>query len=115
MQLTEYPRVRQGQQTRQRLLKLITEDPTATLNELSLKLCLSTSQVRRHRKYLKILGLLPLVVLMLFTFAPSAFANEIIISDGESIEDVAINPVEEEPIETEEMETTEEEPDEKPE
>jgi DNA-binding Lrp family transcriptional regulator len=114
MQLTEYPRVRQGQQTRQRLLELITEDPTATLNELSQKLSLSTSQIRRHRKYLKILGILPLVIFILLTFAPSALANEIFISEGESIEDVEVEAVEE-PVETGEMEPAEEEPDEKPE
>ncbi|NJL90856.1 MAG: AsnC family protein [Coleofasciculaceae cyanobacterium SM2_1_6] len=105
MQLTEYPRVRQGQQTRKQLLTALTEDPTATLNELSQKLSLSTSQIRRHRKYLKILGLLPLVI-FIFVFAPSTFANEI-ISGGESVEDVV--EAGEEPIETE-METTEEEP-----
>ncbi|MEG4420804.1 hypothetical protein QUA70_19755 [Microcoleus sp. LAD1_D5] len=95
MQLTQYPRVRQGEQTRQRLLTAITEDPTATLNELSLKLCLSTSQVRRQRKYLKILGFLPLVVLVLFTFTLSGYANEIFISEGESIESVESVDVEE--------------------
>lgn len=111
MQLTEYPRVRQGQQTRQRLLELITEDPSATLNELSQKLCLSTSQIRRHRKYLRILGLLPLVIFMLFIFAPSALANEI-ISEGDSVEDVEQEPVDQSSIEEDEPE---EEPDEKPE